>query len=72
MREVHAVPRGRPRLLALIDERHALPETDTVLARGRELANTMQLASLCGLGQAAPLALIRALQDFAREFQAPA
>jgi NADH-quinone oxidoreductase subunit F len=56
---------GTPRLLAMIDE----------LAGGermvdlRPLAETIQLASLCGLGQAAPLALLRALETFPHAFR---
>jgi NADH-quinone oxidoreductase subunit F len=59
---------GTPRLLALIDE----------LANGAgraerppaldALADAIQSASLCGLGQAAPLALLRALEDFPDSF----
>jgi NADH:ubiquinone oxidoreductase subunit F (NADH-binding) len=37
--------------------------------RMRELAATIQLASLCGLGQAAPLALLRALETFPGVFR---
>ncbi|HEV8640870.1 MAG TPA: NADH-ubiquinone oxidoreductase-F iron-sulfur binding region domain-containing protein [Methylomirabilota bacterium] len=32
------------------------------------LAEAIQLASLCGLGQAAPLALLRGLETFGAEF----
>jgi NADH:ubiquinone oxidoreductase subunit F (NADH-binding) len=61
---------GTPRLLALIDE--------LVNGAGRAerpaaldaLADTIQSASLCGLGQAAPLALLRALEDFPDSFRA--
>ena len=35
--------------------------------RARELAEVIQLASLCGLGQAAPLALLRALEIYPNE-----
>jgi NADH:ubiquinone oxidoreductase subunit F (NADH-binding) len=33
------------------------------------LAETIQLASLCGLGQAAPLALMRGLETFPDAFR---
>jgi NADH:ubiquinone oxidoreductase subunit F (NADH-binding)/NADH:ubiquinone oxidoreductase subunit E len=51
---------GAPRLLALLDEIRGGAGGDAV-RRAQALAETMQLASLCGLGQAAPLALLRAL-----------
>ncbi len=52
---------GAPRLLAMIDQVGRGPEQERV---ARELAEAIQLASLCGLGQAAPLALLRALEMF--------
>jgi NADH:ubiquinone oxidoreductase subunit F (NADH-binding) len=52
---------GLPRLLALLDE----PDRDE--GRLRDLAETIQSASLCGLGQAAPLSLLRALEAFGGE-----
>jgi NADH:ubiquinone oxidoreductase subunit F (NADH-binding)/NADH:ubiquinone oxidoreductase subunit E len=52
---------GLPRLLALLDE----SERDE--GRLRELAEAIQSASLCGLGQAAPLSLLRALETFGAE-----
>jgi NADH:ubiquinone oxidoreductase subunit F (NADH-binding)/NADH:ubiquinone oxidoreductase subunit E len=55
---------GTPRLLAMIDELGAEP----TLARVRELSEAIRLASLCGLGQAAPLALLAALDEFAADF----
>jgi NADH:ubiquinone oxidoreductase subunit F (NADH-binding) len=57
---------GLPRLLAMIDELRATPEVEPRL---RALAETIQLASLCGLGQAAPLALVRGLEAFGSEFR---
>ena len=57
---------GAPRLLAMIDELSAGTEP----TRARALAETLQLASLCGLGQAAPLALLRALDEFPEAFAA--
>ncbi|HMH51662.1 MAG TPA: NAD(P)H-dependent oxidoreductase subunit E [Candidatus Acidoferrum sp.] len=55
---------GTPRLLAMIDELGAAP----TVARARELSEVIRLASLCGLGQAAPLALLAALDEFAADF----
>ncbi|MBI1733568.1 MAG: NAD(P)H-dependent oxidoreductase subunit E [Candidatus Rokubacteria bacterium] len=57
---------GAPRLLAMIDELSA--GSDATVARARDLADTLQFASLCGLGQAAPLALLRALEEFPDAF----
>jgi NADH:ubiquinone oxidoreductase subunit F (NADH-binding)/NADH:ubiquinone oxidoreductase subunit E len=54
---------GTPRLLAMIGGLGSSAEP-----RARELAETIQLASLCGLGQAAPLALLRALETFPGAF----
>ena len=54
---------GTPRLLAMLDELGA----DSV-ARARELSEAIRQASLCGLGQAAPLALLAALEEFAADF----
>ena len=63
---------GTPRLLALIDDLCAAgagtPGRAEVEQRLRTLAETIQLASLCGLGQAAPLALVRALETFPEQF----
>ncbi|HEY3189654.1 MAG TPA: NAD(P)H-dependent oxidoreductase subunit E [Solirubrobacteraceae bacterium] len=57
---------GTPRLLAMVE---ALRTDDASAAtRASELAETIQLASLCGLGQAAPLALLRALETFPEAF----
>ena len=53
---------GTPRLLALIEEMERDAAADGHTARANELAEAIQLASLCGLGQAAPLALLRALE----------
>jgi NADH-quinone oxidoreductase subunit F len=58
---------GTPRLLAMIDD---LGSRDERLAEVQALAETIQLASLCGLGQAAPLALLRALETFPAAFRA--
>lgn len=57
---------GLPRLLSMVDELAAGPEAET---RVRELAETIQLASLCGLGQAAPIALLRGLEHFGEAFR---
>jgi len=53
---------GTVRMLALLDE----SKVDAM--RVRALAETVQLASLCGLGQAAPLAVVSGLAEFPREF----
>jgi NADH-quinone oxidoreductase subunit F len=53
---------GTARMLALLDE------TRVDAARLHALAETVQLASLCGLGQAAPLAVVSGLAEFPREF----
>ncbi len=55
---------GTPRLLAMVDELAAAADPRAVEERMRGLATTIQLASLCGLGQAAPLALLRGLEAF--------
>src|SRR5262249_55823970 len=59
---------GAPRLLAMIDELRVATDRTATMTLVRDLAETIQLASLCGLGQAAPLALLRALADFPDEF----
>jgi NADH-quinone oxidoreductase subunit F len=59
---------GLPRLLAMLDELGAGPEAE---ARLRGLAETIQLASLCGLGQAAPIAVLRGLEHFGSDFRRP-
>jgi NADH:ubiquinone oxidoreductase subunit F (NADH-binding) len=38
------------------------------VARVKDLAEAVQLASLCGLGQAAPLSLLSGLAAFPEEF----
>jgi NADH-quinone oxidoreductase subunit F len=58
---------GTPRLLALIDELRDASD-DMVRSKVGELAEAIKLASLCGLGQAAPLALTAALESFPAEF----
>ncbi|HEX2500129.1 MAG TPA: NADH-ubiquinone oxidoreductase-F iron-sulfur binding region domain-containing protein, partial [Methylomirabilota bacterium] len=54
---------GTARLLELLD---GVPRAGVAgsLATLRELADVVQLASLCGLGQAAPLSLKAALDHF--------
>src|SRR5262249_50172392 len=54
---------GTPRLLAMIDELGGTGD-ERAERQLHDLAETIQLASLCGLGQAAPLALLRALETF--------
>jgi len=53
---------GLPRLLALLDEAGS---EDKI----RELGETIQLASLCGLGQAAPIAVQKAFEIFGDELR---
>jgi NADH:ubiquinone oxidoreductase subunit F (NADH-binding) len=52
---------GTVRLLAMLDGALDVP-------RVKDLAEAIQLASLCGLGQAAPLSLLSALAAFPEEF----
>jgi NADH:ubiquinone oxidoreductase subunit F (NADH-binding) len=56
----------------MIDELRATPAGTPARADVEErvtmLAEAIQLASLCGLGQAAPLALLRALETFPDHF----
>jgi NADH:ubiquinone oxidoreductase subunit F (NADH-binding) len=58
---------GTPRLLAMIDELRDAIGDEARVERARALSQAIQLASLCGLGQAAPLALQRALAAFPGE-----
>jgi len=53
---------GTARMLALLDDEQVEP------ARIKVLAETIQLASLCGLGQAAPLAVLSGLTEYPQEF----
>ncbi len=52
---------GTARLSALLDGR-------VDLTRVQALSEVIQAASLCGLGQAAPLAVLSALAEFPAEF----
>ena len=54
---------GTVRMLELLD---GVPRAGVAASLGqlRELADVVQLASLCGLGQAAPLSLRAALEHF--------
>ncbi len=52
----------------MIDELGAGPSP---AAKARELSEAIRLASLCGLGQAAPLALLAALESFPGDFGLP-
>jgi NADH:ubiquinone oxidoreductase subunit F (NADH-binding) len=61
---------GTPRLLALVDDLARDPDAATARIRG--LAEAIQLASLSGLRQAAPLSLTRALDTFAERMGARA
>ncbi len=53
---------GTARMLALLDK----PTVDA--ARLKTLSETVQLASLCGLGQAAPLSVLSGLAEFPEHF----
>jgi NADH:ubiquinone oxidoreductase subunit F (NADH-binding) len=59
---------GAPRLLAMVDGL-VNGKGEETLADVGVLAETIQLASLCGLGQAAPLALMRGLETFPDAFR---
>ena len=59
---------GTPRLLAMVEALGRAPAPEQ-LAEALALAEAIQLASLCGLGQAAPLALRRALETFPDTFR---
>src|SRR5207237_9159477 len=59
---------GAPRLLALLDELEAGADPGALGERIRELGTTIRLASLCGLGQAAPQALPAGLESLAGAF----
>jgi len=61
---------GTPRLLGLLDELPAAADPAAVATRVRELGTAIRLASLCGLGQAAPQALLAGLETFAAAFVA--
>ncbi len=52
---------GAARLLDMLD-------APLDVARVKELSEAIQLASLCGLGQAAPLSVLSGLAEFPREF----
>lgn len=56
---------GTARLLAILDR----PRGGTVWPPLKELANVVRLASLCGLGQSAPLSLLSALEAFPEEME---
>jgi NADH-quinone oxidoreductase subunit F len=53
---------GTARLLTLLDDRRA------DVGRVKALSEVIQAASLCGLGQAAPLAALSGLAEFPGEF----
>ena len=64
---MHALPRGHcPAPRPDRGDRSACRSRGHT-ARANELAEAIQLASLCGLGQAAPLALLRALETYPNE-----
>jgi NADH:ubiquinone oxidoreductase subunit F (NADH-binding)/NADH:ubiquinone oxidoreductase subunit E len=60
---------GTPRLLALVDGLASGLDGERAQADVGALAEAIQLASLCGLGQAAPLALMRGLETFPDAFR---
>ena len=60
---------GTPRLLAMVDEVSNAADREAWRSGVETLAEAVQLASLCGLGQAAPLALQRALETFPGAFR---
>jgi len=60
---------GTPRLLAMVDEIMSAAGREGSQAAATALAEAIQLASLCGLGQAAPLSLLRALETFPEAFR---
>ena len=47
---------------------HLLDDTRVDPARVKTLSEAVQLASLCGLGQAAPLAVLSGLTEFPEQF----
>jgi formate dehydrogenase len=53
---------GTARMLTLLED----PTVDAT--RVKTLSETVQLASLCGLGQAAPLAVLSGLTEFPEQF----
>jgi NADH:ubiquinone oxidoreductase subunit F (NADH-binding) len=53
---------GAARMLELLDDKIV------DAARVKTLSETVQLASLCGLGQAAPLAVLSGLAEFPQQF----
>jgi NADH:ubiquinone oxidoreductase subunit F (NADH-binding) len=53
---------GTARMLTLLED------TTVDVTRMKALAETVQLASLCGLGQAAPLAVLSGLTEFPEQF----
>jgi NADH-quinone oxidoreductase subunit F len=61
---------GTARMLELLDGL-GRAGGDEALVRLREVADVVQLASLCGLGQAAPLSLKAALEHFPATFDVP-
>jgi NADH:ubiquinone oxidoreductase subunit F (NADH-binding) len=59
---------GLPRLLAMVDGFREEATGIRAITEVRKMAETIRQASLCGLGQAAPLALIAALETFPADF----
>jgi NADH:ubiquinone oxidoreductase subunit F (NADH-binding) len=61
---------GGRQLLTVLDKLAAGSGTHEDLETARDLAQTMQKASLCGLGQTAPNPVLSAFRYFMHEFEA--
>ena len=66
VRQVHALPGGHGAPARRAGRSHPAPPGGVA-----ELAEVVRLASLCGLGQAAPLSLLSALREFPEELGDP-
>ena len=65
----HGEREDRAQMLRLLDRIAAGTGTDQDVATIRRLANAMEKASLCGLGQGAPNPVLSALRYFEPEFR---
>jgi NADH:ubiquinone oxidoreductase subunit F (NADH-binding)/NADH:ubiquinone oxidoreductase subunit E len=63
---------GTPRLLAMLDGLAGAADPAAAVRQVRDLGEAIQSASLCGLGQFAPLAVLRGLEAFPGAFRAGA
>ena len=61
---------GNPRLLEILTKLAEGTATEVDLELMREVARTMQLTALCGLGQSAPNSIVSCFRYFADEIQA--